>query len=270
METFLSILYYLGTLSIFIVAVVYPKYWLVYANRPIYEIINYADYSTIVSNQAKDIDCFRIMNPHIASERLKFANEINTWFVLFFTVCDWIFMMFCSVGAVIVFYKTRTNPESIDKVKAHMFIEFLSLVSLLVISPLSYPSLIDNYEECLDDNPFMRYDFFLFIELSFFVVIGFSAILLALFQQEDLLVEKYGITYYNWAFYTVRNFTAVLLVGFFILSLMITISTNSLMILGSVVLDSGVGIYILYRDALKNRNIADLLPINPKSSVVNS
>lgn len=267
METLISALYYLGTLSIFVVAVVYPQYWAAYANRPTYELVNYSNYSTIVSTEAKGLECYRIMDPYMAQERLKFANEINTWFVLFFTICDWIFMMFCSVGAMFIFYKSKKNPGNPNTVKAHIFIEFLSLVSLLVISPLSYPSLIDDYADCLDDNPFMRYDFFLFIQISFFVVIFFTSVQLLLFQNEEFLVEKYGKHLYSWSFYTVRNFTGVLLCGFFAVSLIITIGTNSLLILTSVVLDSGVGIYILYMDSLKNQNLADLLPMNPKSQL---
>ena len=166
LSTLLSLLYYIGTLSIFIVAVVYPHYWVVYANRPIYEIVSYSNYSIIVSVDAKDSDCFRIMDNEIALERLKFVNEINTWLVLFFTICDWIIMMICSIGAVIIFYKAKKDPHSVDHVKAHIFIEFLSIVSLLVISPLSYPSLIDDYSDCLDDNPLMRYDFYNFFCLK--------------------------------------------------------------------------------------------------------
>lgn len=270
MELVLSILYYLGTLSVFIVAVTYPQYWAAYAYRPTYQIMSYSNYSMIVSTDSSDFECLRIINPLIAEERLKFVNEINTWFVLFFTVCDWIIMMVCSIGAMIVFYKTTTDPGSIDKVKAHMLIEFLSLVSLLLISPLSYPSLIDNYEDCLEDNPFMLYGVFLFIEYAFFVVVGFCVLQLILFTNEDALIERYGRDIYRRVFYFVRGVNVMLLVLFFVISMVITIGTNSMMILASIVLDSGVGLYTLYNDALRGKNLSDILPISPRDSKKNN
>ena len=174
-------------------------------------------------------------------------------------------MMVCSIGAIIVFYRTQSNPGSSERVHAHIFIEFLSLVSLLVISPLSYPALIDDYEECLDDNPLMRYDIFICIQITFFIAMGFVSLQLLLFQHEHILIEKYGKNLYNRCFYTSRNFTGAILCGFFMMSLFITFGTNTLLIFASIVLDSCIGFYTLYRDALQNKDISDLLPINPKN-----
>jgi hypothetical protein len=271
MDAFLSISYFLGTFSVLIIVISYPQSWITYANRPIYEIINYSNYSTIVSVLAKENDCYRIMDPNVALQRLEFANEINTWLVLFFTVSDWILMIFCSLGALIIFCQSRNDDSSdrikSDRIKSHILIEFLSLVSLLIISPLSYPALIDDYEDCLDNNPFMRYDVFIFIEISFFIVISFVAMQLVLFQNEEKFINKYGKVLFGKVFYLVRNLNILLLSGFFVISLVITVGTNSLFVLGSIVLDSGVGIYMIYVDAIKNKSISDMLPISPKSQV---
>lgn len=275
MDKYLSILYYLGTLSIITVVVTYPDYWIKYANRPVYVInelsstnlnSSYLSNYTIVSpellgNESAQASCYRFNDLDVALERLKFANTINTWFVLFFTICDWIFMIICSLGAMLIFYKSNTDPESIDKVKFHIFIESLSLISLIFISPLSYPALIDDYDQCLNNNPFMVYNIFLGIQFFFFVCLGFCGLMLALFLNEKQIVNRWGIIPYSKIFFIIRGISLFYLLIFFAISLAIMIGTNSLLILVSTVLDSGVGIYVIYTDVLRNKDFSDLLPI---------
>ena len=278
MESRISLLYYLGTLSIITVVVTYPQYWVKYAFRPEYQISEISEEllsstnstlnitlvsPTILNNESAQISCHRFTSLKEAQERLRFANSINTWFVLFFTICDWIIMIICSLGAILIFYKFNSDPENEERVKFHIFIESLSLISLIFISPLSYPALIDDYDECLDNNPFMRYDIFLAIQFLFFVCLGFSGLMLVLFNNEKQIINGWGRSIYSKIFFIVRGISLSLLLIFFAISLAIMIGTNSLLILISTVLDSGVGLYVIYTDVLKNRDLADLIP-NPK------
>jgi hypothetical protein len=133
----------------------------------------------------------------------------------------------------------------------------------MFISPLSYPALIDDYSECLDNNPFMKYDIFLGIQFLFFVCLGFCGLMLVLFNNEKQIVKGWGRSNYSKIFFVVRGVSLTLLLVFFAISLAIMIGTNSMLILLSTVLDSGVGLYVIYKDVLMNRDLADLMP-SPK------
>ena len=70
MDKFLSILYYLGTLSIITVVVTYPDYWIKYANRPVY-VINDLSHHNLNSSEPSN---YTIVSPELLNNESAQVN----------------------------------------------------------------------------------------------------------------------------------------------------------------------------------------------------
>lgn len=184
-STILSVLYSLATLMTTFIFISYPVDYYYYSQRPIYEIKNFTDYSIVVAEKAENTSCKRYMNYNDAVDRLRFANDINTFYVIFFAMFDYLIMMLCAVGSIAFWFYVLCDPQDKKRLRWHLIIEILELFTLLIISPLSYPSLIDDYKDCLDDNLLMSYGLFMLIQIVFFISVCAGVLLYLAYYHKN-------------------------------------------------------------------------------------
>ncbi|CAG9311744.1 unnamed protein product [Blepharisma stoltei] len=264
--TLLSIAYSAATFSTFYIFFTYPIAWINYAERPEYEVVNYTNYSTVIAEESGNFTCTLYMDYKDAEDRMKFANDINTWYVLGFAFCDYILMVTCAIGSIVYWYYVIKDPNDKQNLKRHIVVELLALVSLLIISPLSYPALIDDYKMCMDDNLLMRYGYFMIIQMMFFVSLCGGALLYLLIFNQHVMKSRLGEKPVICLLGLAKFLSGALSIGFLLLSALIVYHSNTKIALLVILCDEGVGLITLIYDVWKHNLISEIQPIiGPKA-----